>query len=111
MLHHLQFLLEARGSGKFCNCPASRSVYGRAFPHRAGGVAGCHMDKSGGAKDGIARPGCHCKACELTNTENSFRGQGSRDMEREELDNYEPRHDWDKEYKKYQDSILAQGGY
>jgi len=62
-----------------CNCPAVSELYGKAFPHKAGGVRGCHMGKEGGAKDGIARPGCHCRACDVTNTERAFQGFGTQD--------------------------------
>ena len=43
-------------------------LYGKAFPHRAGAVRGCHMGPDGQAKDGQASPGCQCRACESTNT-------------------------------------------
>lgn len=42
--------------------------YGKAFPHRAGKVKGCHSGPDGQARDGIARPGCHCRACDVTNS-------------------------------------------
>ena len=51
-----------------CNCRATMELYGKAWPHRAGAVKGCHMGADGQAKDGLASPGCQCRACESTNT-------------------------------------------
>ena len=62
-----------------CNCPATVERYGKAFPHRAGRVRGCHMGPDGAAVDGAARPGCHCRACELTNTDREQAGHGRMD--------------------------------
>jgi hypothetical protein len=69
-----------------CNCPAPVARYGKTFPHRAGKVRGCHMGPDGQAKDGIARPGCTCRACELTNTVNDWAGFGRQDNREETRD-------------------------
>jgi hypothetical protein len=53
--------------------------YDKAFPHRAGKVRGCHMGPDGYAAGGVARPGCHCKACEVTNTDRQHAGLGRMD--------------------------------
>jgi hypothetical protein len=57
-----------RDSRPLCNCRATMELYGKAWPHRAGAVKGCHMGADGQAKDGMASPGCQCRACESTNT-------------------------------------------
>ena len=53
-----------------CNCPATRERYGKAFPHKPGGVPGCHSDATGQARDGIVR--CDqlrmCRACDTAKT-------------------------------------------
>lgn len=57
-----------RAKPAICNCPATRELYGKSFPHGAGKVNGCHMGPDGQALDGVPRPGCHCRACNATNS-------------------------------------------
>jgi len=37
------------------------------------------MGMDGYAAGGVARPGCHCKACEITNTDREHAGHGRMD--------------------------------
>lgn len=73
---------KAKGSlksrGLLCNCPAPGELYGKMFPHAPGKVRGCHMGSDGQAKHGVARPGCACKACDVTNTQRESEGYGSQ---------------------------------
>lgn len=36
------------------------------------------MGNDGQGKDGFARPGCHCKACDVTNSQMEEMGYGSQ---------------------------------
>ena len=91
-----------RSRGLICNCPAPAELYGKSFPHKAEGVRGCHMGPDGFAKDGIPRPGCHCRACNISNLERYFNGQGTSENQREEFSIGNP----DKDYRNWERDIV-----
>lgn len=86
-----------------CNCPATRELYAKAFPHRAGNVHGCHMGADGRARDGIARPGCHCRACEVTNTDMQHAGYGRQDGHLEHFAGRDWRH-WQRDLADWEET-------
>ncbi len=49
------------------------------------------MGADGSARDGFARPGCQCRACDVTNTRNTWDGTGAnRALEQEQFSTGKP---------------------
>ncbi len=99
-------LKEPKPKAPMCNCPAASELYGKAFPHRAGNVKGCHMGADGAARDGWARPGCLCRACDSTNVAMSFGGYGTNEGHVETYSNGNPDIDprnWERDIAQYEE--------
>ena len=76
------------------------------------------MGKNGGAKDGVPRPGCHCRACDVTNTTLNA-GNRNAWSAAELAADWNPRHvrhDWEREERAWMDWVTdgaiaqAEGG-